>query len=436
MNNFKYIFNKIKNKKCQIGVIGLGYVGLPLSVLIAKKKFKVYGYDQDINKINILNNKKSYINHIDSKKISKVISSKNLIPTNNFADLKKLEIIIICLPTPLTHSKKPDLSYLRNVSSMIKKNLLTSPKLIILESTTYPGTTDEIFIDKYKEKFIDGDDYFMAYSPEREDPGNKKYKTETIPKVVGGNNIYSKKLICEFYGKVFKKIVPVNSNRIAEATKIYENIFRSINIALVNEMKFAFKKFNIDVNDVIKASSTKPFGFMPFYPGPGLGGHCIPIDPIYFSWKSKKLGFDCKFIRLAEKINSNVPLKIVNYIKKNFKNKNKNKKLKILVVGLAYKKNVDDYRESPSLNIIRRLKKIGYNVFYHDKYIPKITNNREYKELVGLKSIELSKKNYKKFDLTILLTDHDYINYKKILNFSDKIIDTRNAIRSNNKIIL
>lgn len=433
MNNFKYIFNKIKNKKCKIGVIGLGYVGLPLSVLIAKKNFKVYGYDQDINKIKILNNMKSYINHIDNKNISKVISNKNLIPTNNFADLKKLEIIIICLPTPLTHSKKPDLSYLRNISIMIKKNLLTNSKLIILESTTYPGTTDDIFIDKFK-NFIDGEDYFMAYSPEREDPGNKKYRTETIPKVVGGNNIYSKKLISEFYGKVFKKIVPVNSNRIAEATKIYENIFRSVNIALVNEMKFAFKKFDININDVIKASSTKPFGFMPFYPGPGLGGHCIPIDPIYFSWKSKKLGFDCKFIKLAEKVNSNVPLKIVNYIKKNFKNKNKKKK--ILVVGLAYKKNVDDYRESPSLNIIRRLKNIGYSVFYHDKYIPKITDNREYKELVGLKSIELSKKNYKKFDLTILLTDHDYIDYKNILNFSDKIIDTRNAIKSKNKIIL
>lgn len=433
MSNFKYLFNKIKNKKCKIGVIGLGYVGLPLSVLIAKKNFKVYGYDQDINKIKILNNKKSYINHIDNKNISKVISNKNLIPTNNFADLKKLEIIIICLPTPLTHSKKPDLSYLRNISIMIKKNLLTNSKLIILESTTYPGTTDDIFIDKFK-NFIDGEDYFMAYSPEREDPGNKKYRTETIPKVVGGNNIYSKKLISEFYGKVFKKIVPVNSNRIAEATKIYENIFRSVNIALVNEMKFAFKKFDININDVIKASSTKPFGFMPFYPGPGLGGHCIPIDPIYFSWKSKKLGFDCKFIKLAEKVNSNVPLKIVNYIKKNFKNKNKKKK--ILVVGLAYKKNVDDYRESPSLNIIRRLKNIGYSVFYHDKYIPKITDNREYKELVGLKSIELSKKNYKKFDLTILLTDHDYIDYKNILNFSDKIIDTRNAIKSKNKIIL
>ena len=435
MNNFKYIFKQIKGKSCKIAVIGLGYVGLPLSILIAKKNFNVFGYDEDSKKINNLRRKKTYINHIDQKSLSHVIQKKKLIPTNKLSDIKNVDIIIICLPTPLSHYKKPDLSFLRKVSRVIKNYLLNNPKLIILESTTYPGTTDELFIKNFKKKnLIDGEDYFMAYSPEREDPGNKNFKTETIPKVVGANNLNSKKLISEFYSKVFNKIVPVNSTRISEATKIYENIFRSVNIALVNEMKFAFKKFDININDVIKASSTKPFGFMPFYPGPGLGGHCIPIDPIYFSWKSQKLGFECKFIKLAEKINSDVPLKIINYVKKIFK-KNR-KKINILVVGLAYKKNIDDYRESPSLKIIRKLKNLRFSVSFHDRFIPIITKNREYKDLVGMRSVKLLKKNYKKYDLTIILTDHDYLNFNEISKFSNKIIDTRNAIKNPDKIIL
>tara|TARA_A100001015_G_C15004962_1_gene720235 strand:+ start:174 stop:1481 length:1308 start_codon:yes stop_codon:yes gene_type:complete len=435
MKNFKYISNKIKNKTCTIGVIGLGYVGLPLSILISKKKFRVYGFDEDPKKINLLKKKKTYIDHIDKKSLNNVIKSKKLIPTRSLNDLKNVDIIIICLPTPLNHYKKPDLSFLKKASKVIKEHLLNTSKLIILESTTYPGTTDEFFVKNFSKKnLIDGKDYFMAYSPEREDPGNKKFKTETIPKVIGSNNLYSKKLITQFYSKIFKKIVPVNSNRISEATKIYENIFRSVNIALVNEMKFAFKKFDIDINDVIKASSTKPFGFMPFYPGPGLGGHCIPIDPIYFSWKSNELGFDCKFIKLAEKINSNVPVKIVNYVKKTFK-KNRSK-IKILIVGLAYKKNIDDYRESPSLKIIRMLKQLSFKVNYHDEFIPIITKNREYKELIGMKSIKLSKNKYQKFDLTIILTDHDYLNFKEISDFSNRIIDTRNTIKNSKKIIL
>ena len=435
MRNFKTFIKKIKNKKLNVGVIGMGYVGLPLSILIANKAFKVFGFDQDNQKIKKLVNKNCYIKHISSNTLRKVIDNKRLLPTSSFELLSKMDVIIICVPTPLTKSKKPNLKFVNNATKEIIKNIKKKSPLIILESTTYPGTCKELLKKFFvKNKFIDGKNFFMSYSPEREDPGNIKFTTENIPKVIGADKSVSKKIIKAFYSKIFKKVIEVDSLDIAEATKIYENIFRSVNIALVNEMKFAFKKININVWDVIKASKTKPFGFMPFYPGPGLGGHCIPIDPIYFSWKLDKHKFNCKFIKLAEKINSNVPKKILNYIIKLKKKTNINK---ILILGMAYKKNIDDYRESPSLFIMNDLLIKKFKVDFHDKYIKKIGRNRHYPKLQNKKNINLSVQKIKKYDLTLILTDHDYINYDMIKKNSKLIIDTRNVFdKSRDKKII
>ena len=314
---------------------------------------------------------------------------------------------------------------------MVRKNFKIGQKLI-LESTTYPGTCNDLIIKKFeKNNIFEGKDYYLSYSPEREDPGNKKFKTKDIPKVIGASSLKSKRLGELFYGKIFKKIIPVKNLETAEATKIYENIFRSINIALVNELKFGLKKLNIDIWDVIKASSTKPFGFMPFYPGPGLGGHCIPIDPIYLSWKCKQVGYDCKFISLAEKINSDVPNKIINEIVKQKKNK---KKFDILLIGLAYKRNIDDYRESPSLYILNKLLKKKLNVKYHDNYVKIITKNRHYPKLANIKSVNLKYNNIEKYNLVVILTDHDYINYNLIKKNSKLVIDSRGRLNGKNII--
>jgi UDP-N-acetyl-D-glucosamine dehydrogenase len=426
----KILIRKIRNKTLNIGVIGMGYVGLPLAILIAKKNYTVFGFDQDKKKINKLKKNISYINHISAKDISKVTKEKKLLPTSNFNLLSEMDIIIICVPTPLTKNKVPDLKHINNAVKKIIERKKNKDQLIILESTTYPGTSNELINTIFKKnKLTDGFNFFMSYSPEREDPGNKKFKTINIPKVIGADNKFSKKLIKEFYSRIFNKVVEVDSLAIAEATKIYENIFRSINIALVNEMKFAFSKIGIDIWKVIKASSTKPFGFMPFYPGPGLGGHCIPIDPIYFSWQLNRYNFDCKFIKLAEKINSNVPLKIVNKIKSL---RNKCQLKKILIVGLAYKKNIDDYRESPSLFIMNKLLQNKFSVDYHDKFIKEIGQNRSYPNLKNKKNINISPNILKKYDLILLLTDHDYLNYNMIQKNSKLIIDTRNSF-SNSK---
>ena len=403
----------------------MGYVGLPLSILIAQKSFKVFGFDQDINKIKRLEKKQNYIKHISKKKLISVINKKNLIPTNNFNLLEDMDVIIICVPTPLSKKKLPELKFVESATANIISNIKNKKPLVILESTTYPGTSQDLLSKFYNKKnLIDLKDFFLSYSPEREDPGNKNFTTENIPKVIGANNILSKKLIREFYSKIFTSVVEVDSLAVAEASKIYENIFRSVNIALVNEMKFAFKKIGINIWDVIKASKTKPFGFMPFYPGPGLGGHCIPIDPIYFSWKLDRHNFDCKFIKLAEKLNSNVPKKI---IKKIVQIKKKNNIKKILICGMAYKKNIDDYRESPSLYIMENLLKKNFKVDYHDKFIKKIGDNRHYPNLKNKSNKSINSKMIKSYDLIVILTDHDYLDYEMIKKNSKLIIDTRNV---------
>jgi UDP-N-acetyl-D-glucosamine dehydrogenase len=432
--NKKYIkiLKKIRKKKhLKIGIIGMGYVGLPLALTACEANFFVYGFDKDLVKVKKLSNNISYINHIKDSRIKKITKKKLFFPTTDLSLISNVDFIIICLPTPLTQNKLPDLKYIKNCIHELSKFNLDS-KVIILESTTYPGTSQEFIINKINKKnLIESKDYFVCYSPEREDPGNKKYKTKQIPKVMGGSSKLSLSLGYSLYKQIFKKVVKVSSLEIAEATKIYENVFRSINIALVNELKFAFQKLKIDIWEVIKASSTKPFGFMPFYPGPGLGGHCIPIDPIYLSWKCSKHGFDCKFIKLAEKINSEIPYKIINKVNLLFK-KQSNKK--ILIIGLAYKKNIDDYRESPSLKIFSNLINL-YKVNYHDKYIKFIGNNRHYKLLNGTKSVSLNKSKLRSYDLVILLTDHDYLDYNFILKNSRLIIDTRNVFVKNKKVI-
>ncbi len=431
MNSYIKLKKKIQNKNIKIGVIGLGYVGLPLSLTISERGYKVYGFDKDIKKIKSLNKFKSYIKHVSSLRIKKLIKKKFFIPIDQFNFLESIDIIILCVPTPLTKNKKPDLTYIKNSVDLVFKYFKPGKK-IILESTTYPGTCKDLIINKLKKyKLIEGKDYYLSYSPEREDPGNKKFQTIDIPKVIGASNYKSKKLGELFYGSVFRKIIPVKNLETAEATKIYENIFRAINIALVNELKFGLKKLKIDIWDVINASSTKPFGFMPFYPGPGLGGHCIPIDPIYLSWKCKKVGYDCKFISLAEKINSSVPDKIINEILNHKKNI---KKFKILLIGLAYKKNIDDYRESPSLYILEKLIKKKVNIDFHDNFIKVITKNRHYPKLANMKSRELEYKNLNKYNLVVLLTDHDYINYNLLKKYSKKIIDTRGRLNGDNVI--
>ena len=430
MNTYIRLKKKIQNKKkLSVGIIGLGYVGLPLSLTICEQGYKVFGFDKDSSKINLLNNYKSYIKHIDSSRIKRSVKKKRFFPTDNFSLLNNMDIIILCVPTPLTKNKKPDLSYIKKSVLLIEKYFRTGQK-IILESTTYPGTCNDLIIKKIKKRnFFEGKDYFLSYSPEREDPGNKKFKTKNIPKVIGASSENSKSLGELFYGKIFNKIIPVKNLETAEATKIYENIFRSINIALVNELKFGLKKLNIDIWDVIKASSTKPFGFMPFYPGPGLGGHCIPIDPIYLSWKCNQKGYNCEFISLAEKINSNVPNKILKEI---LRIKNNKKKFKILLIGLAYKKNIDDYRESPSLYILDKLLKKKIRVNYHDQYVKVITKNRHYPNLVNMESVNLNYKELNKYNLIVLLTDHDYLNYSLIKKNSKLVIDTRGRLSGQN----
>ena len=430
MNTYIRLKKKIQNKKkLSVGIIGLGYVGLPLSLTICEQGYKIFGFDKDSSKINLLNNYKSYIKHIDSSRIKRSVKKKRFFPTDNFSLLNNMDIIILCVPTPLTKNKKPDLSYIKKSVLLIEKYFRTGQK-IILESTTYPGTCNDLIIKKFKKRnFFEGKDYFLSYSPEREDPGNKKFKTKNIPKVIGASSENSKSLGELFYGKIFNKIIPVKNLETAEATKIYENIFRSINIALVNELKFGLKKLNIDIWDVIKASSTKPFGFMPFYPGPGLGGHCIPIDPIYLSWKCNQKGYNCEFISLAEKINSNVPNKILKEI---LRIKNNKKKFKILLIGLAYKKNIDDYRESPSLYILDKLLKKKIRVNYHDQYVKVITKNRHYPNLVNMESVNLNYKELNKYNLIVLLTDHDYLNYSLIKKNSKLVIDTRGRLSGQN----
>lgn len=424
------LLKKIKNKSVVVGIIGLGYVGLPLSLAFAAKKISVIGFDLDEKKINLLNRGKGYLKHINYEKIKRAVESGYLIATSDFSRLPEVDAVLICVPTPLTEHREPDMTFVKNTAITIAK-YLRKGQLVVLESTTYPGTTEEFLLPLFenagkKNKYKVGKDFYLAFSPEREDPNNPDYTTADIPKVIGGVTTQCLKVARTLYDQVIIKTVPVSSPRAAEATKLLENIFRSINIALVNELKMVFDKMDIDIWEVIAAASTKPFGFKPFYPGPGLGGHCIPIDPFYLTWKAREFEINTKFIELAGEINTHQPYYVV---EKSVEALNKYKKSlngsKVLILGAAYKKDIDDMRESPSLKLIEIYRGKGAKVDYYDPFVKVLPRTRKYK--FDMKSIKLTKQKLKIYDLVVLSTDHSIFDYKFIAENSKLIIDSRNA---------
>lgn len=423
------LFKLIENKDAVVGIIGLGYVGLPIVIRFCEEGFRVIGFDVDPAKIESVNKGKSYIKHIPSEKIASFVKkpSPSFEATTDMSNLKRADAIIICVPTPLTDKREPDLTYIENTAKEIKKYLRPG-QLISLESTTYPGTTDELLLPLFEENGLKaGEDFFLVFSPEREDPGRIDFTTKTIPKVVGGITKQCLKLGSALYSKIINNIVPVSSTRAAEMTKLLENIYRSVNIALVNELKMLCDRMDIDIWDVINASKTKPFGFQAFYPGPGLGGHCIPIDPFYLTWKAREYDFSTRFIELAGEINANMPYYVVQKIMEAINGQGKSLKgSKILLLGIAYKKNVDDLRESPSLELIRILKEKGAKVDYNDPLIPVAISHRRG---FTMRSTKLTDKNIKKYDCILIATDHSSYDYKWIVENSKLVVDTRNATK-------
>ena len=424
--NFKInLIKNIQKKKVKIGVIGLGYVGLPLVCLFLQNKYKVIGFDNDKKKIRNLKNKKSYIKHLQNQ--INQINKSNFFPTSNYKFINDIDIIILCLPTPLKLNKSPDLSYINNTLNLISK-FLKKGQLIILESSTYPGSTKKLIDPILKnKKFNIGKDFFVGYSPEREDPNNTKFTLVNIPKICSGYTINCKEITGILYRKIIKKIVSVSDIKIAEFTKLYENIYRSINIGLVNELKIVANKLNLNIYEIINAAKTKPFGFQPFYPGPGIGGHCIPIDPYYLSWIAKKNKVSTNLIYHAGKINSLMPKWIISETLK------KTELNKVLLIGVAYKKEVDDTRESPSLEFIKLLNKKKIKIDYHDPNV-KSLKSRKLKKIYYSKP--LNKKMLENYDCVFILTDHKSINYNLIKSNSKLIVDTRNVYKKNDKMIL
>ncbi len=422
------LLKKIKERSAHIGIIGLGYVGLPLAREFHRAGFNVTGLDIDSQKTNMLNSGKSYIRHIPSENIKSLITDSRFNATTDFSQLKNIDCILICVPTPLNKHREPDLSYVFNTTRTIAR-YLHKGQLIVLESTTYPGTTDE---DMRKILEVTGlkagEDFYLAYSPEREDPANKDFTTSTIPKVVGGYSKNCLKVAKALYDCIVIKTVPVSSTKVAEATKLLENIYRAVNIALVNELKMLFDRMGIDIWEVIEASKTKPFGFQAFYPGPGLGGHCIPIDPFYLTWKAREYGFQTRFIELAGEINTSMPYYVVNKVVDALNETGKSiKGSKILILGLAYKKDVDDVRESPSLKLIELLKAKGARVDYNDPYVPKTHKMRHYD--LKMSSVSLTERALKRYDCIVISTDHSSYDYDFIARHSRLIVDTRNAMK-------
>jgi len=427
---------KIKSKKAMIGVIGLGYVGLPLVKTFLNKGFRVTGFDIDRKKVLMLNRGKSYIRHISADELKTFLKNKKFRATADFRNLRYMDAIIICVPTPLDSHKNPDLCFVLKTTETIAR-YLRKGQLVVLESTTYPGTTEEEMLPILESGGLRaGQDFYLAYSPERENPGDKSYTTEKIPKVIGGYSKRCLRLARTLYDQIVVRTILVSSPKVAEATKLLENIFRSVNIAMVNEMKMIFERMGIDIWEVIEAASTKPFGFMPFHPGPGYGGHCIPVDPFYLTWKAKEVDRPTKFIELAGEINTFMPYYIVSKTVEALNERGKSLRgARILVLGIAYKKDIDDQRESPSLKIISLLSKQGARVSYNDPYVPQSSGHREYPGL-KLKSVALSPKRLKEADAVIIATDHSVYDYKKIVRDASLIIDTRNVIKKKSPHII
>lgn len=421
------LIEKIKSKNAKIGVIGLGYVGLPLIIEFCKAGFHVTGFDIDDKKVEQLKQGKSYIKHIDSSRIT--LHASRFTPTTDFSRLSDMDCIIICVPTPLNKNREPDMSYVFGTTETITR-YLKKGQLIVLESTTYPGTTDEDMRDILEKTGLKaGSDFYLAFSPEREDPNRQDFTTSTIPKVVGGFSDNCLKVAVALYDTIVVKTVAVSSTRAAEATKLLENIYRSVNIALVNELKMLFDRMGIDIWEVIEAAKTKPFGFEAFYPGPGLGGHCIPIDPFYLTWKAREYDVTTKFIELAGEINSNMPYYVVQKAVDALNDRGKSiRGAKVLVLGLAYKKDVDDARESPSLKLIELLKEKCAEVDYNDPFLPCFPKTRKHK--FGKDSVPLTAENLSGYDCVIIATDHSEYDPEFIVKHSQIVVDTRNLIKN------
>ena len=421
----------IKDHRARVGVIGLGYVGLPLATEFATRGFRATGFEVDANKVAKINSGASYIGDVENQSIKENVDAGRLSATTDFRELNGCDAIIICVPTPLRKTKEPDVSYILAAAEQIQKNLRRG-QLVILESTTYPGTTDEVLLPMLEETGLKLDeDFLLAFSPERVDPGNPQFQTHNIPKVVGGVTDDSTEAAASLYSQIVNEVHAVSSARVAEAAKLLENTFRAVNIGMANEMARLCYALNIDTWEVIRAAATKPFGFMPFYPGPGIGGHCIPLDPHYLSWKARQHGFDSRFIGLAEEVNSRMPEHVVQLVADGLNDDRKAMNgARVLLLGVAYKKDVDDVRESPALSIIDRLRSKGCDVSYHDPFVREVRFDDAHTGVNGepLNSVELSDEEIKTADCVVIVTNHSNVDYQRIINLAPLVVDTRNAL--------
>ncbi|AYA41588.1 nucleotide sugar dehydrogenase [Xenorhabdus nematophila] len=434
MSFLSELINKFDNKSASVAIVGLGYVGLPLMLRYSDIGFKVIGFDIDQNKTDKLSQGLSYIEHISSSKIKKAIET-GFEATTDFSRISECDAIILCVPTPLNKYREPDMSFVINTTDMVKP-FLRQGQVLSLESTTYPGTTEEELLPRVEENDLTvGEDIFLVYSPEREDPGNPDFETRTIPKVIGGHTENCLKAGIAVYQPAIDQVVPVSSTKAAEMTKLLENIHRAVNIGLVNEMKLVADKMGIDIHEVIRAAATKPFGFVPYYPGPGLGGHCIPIDPFYLTWKAREYGINTRFIELSGEVNSSMPDYVVTktVLALNKINKSINGS-RVLVLGISYKKNVDDMRESPSVHIMEKLRELGALVEYSDPHVTVFPKMREHH--FDLISQSLTSNNLNKFDCIVLATDHDKFDYELIINNAKLIVDTRGKYSPNHNNVI
>ena len=428
------LLTRIEQKTFTVGIVGLGYVGLPLMWTFHENGLPVIGFDIDQTKIDHLREGTPYIKHLGKDMMQALAASDHCDATTDFSRLSEADAVLLCVPTPLNQYREPDMSYVISTTETVAHHLREG-QLVILESTTYPGTTEEVMIPLLEKhsSLIAGKDFYVAYSPEREDPGNPNFNTAKIPKVVGGHGEDALKLALALYDTAIVQTVPVSDTKTAEAVKITENVFRSVNIALVNELKVVYAKMGIDVHEVLDAADTKPFGFMKFTPGPGLGGHCIPIDPFYLTWKAREFQENTRFIELAGEINTHMPEYV---LEQTIKALNTHKKAvngsKILLVGLAYKPNVDDMRESPTFELFHLLEELGAEVAYYDSYIPTIPPTREHAHYTGRKSIEWDQVTINGFDAVLISTNHSDIDYFELAKWSDCVIDTRNAMKGIN----
>ncbi len=418
-----------RSRRATIGIVGLGYVGMPLALAAWTAGFRIIGYDSDSTKVEAITAGRSYIKHIPSSEVAAAVHDKRLRATSKFAELSEANAVIICVPTPLTAHREPDLSYVADTARAMAPHLRKG-QLIVLESTTWPGTTVEVVKPILEQSGLkSGEDFYLAFSPEREDPGNPNFSTKSIPKIVGGDDPVALRLASSLYGAIVARTVPVSSTQVAEAVKLTENIFRAVNIALVNELKMVYGAMGIDVWEVIEAAKSKPFGYMPFYPGPGLGGHCIPIDPFYLTWKAREFDISTRFIELAGEINTSMPRYVVDKVTQAL-NAHSGRGLRgarILIVGVAYKKNVEDIRESPAFKLIELIEAGGATTEFYDPHVDEIPRTRGHPELAGRRSIKWDERALRDYDLVLIATDHDGIDYLALAKSAKLIVDTRNA---------